>query len=79
MEDSGDGDGDGEVGGASATGAVGGDDHVYQVVGTLQEDHSVKPTWVGDIIPVGSIAYARALLLECILNKHELHTLLHRK
>lgn len=37
---------------APQAGAVGGEDHLYQVVGTLKDARSTKPAWVADIIQV---------------------------
>ena len=35
-----------------AAGAVGGDDNLYHVVGTLKDARSPKPSWVDDVIVV---------------------------
>ena len=34
------------------TGAEGGEDRLYQVVGTLRDPQSIKPAWVTEIIQV---------------------------
>lgn len=47
-----DGDGGDQDQEAPAAGATGGDDHLYQVVGTLKDGQSSKPAWVTDIIQV---------------------------
>ena len=46
-----DGEQDGEAP-LTPAGAVGGEDHLYQVVGTLKDPQSTKPPWVTDIIQV---------------------------
>ncbi len=47
------GDVDGGEGEGPAPGAVSGsDDHLYQVIGTLQDDQSSKPAPVSDIVKV---------------------------
>lgn len=59
-----DGGGDGDEGGEGpAPGAVGGsDDHLYQVIGTVQDDQSSKPVPVSDIIRVRLTTVCRTLL-----------------
>ena len=64
-----DGEGDGEGG---SSGAVGGEDHLYQVIGTLKEEQSTKPTWVSDIIKVSDhfmmvCMESMALALICVV------------
>ena len=50
-----DGDGDDGGGEGPAPGAVGGsDDHLYQVIGTLQDEQTSKPAAVSDIVKVMS-------------------------
>lgn len=46
-----DGEQDSEAPPAQA-GAVGGEDRLYQVVGTLRDPTSIKPAWVTEIIEV---------------------------
>ena len=46
-----DGEQDDEASPAPA-GAVGGEDRLYQVVGTLKDPQSTKPAWVTEIIQV---------------------------
>ena len=59
-----DGGGDGDEGGEGpAPGAVGGsDDHLYQVIGTLQDDQSSKPASVSDIVRVRSTIVCRTMV-----------------
>lgn len=60
-----DGDGDGDGSGEEpAPGAVGGSDsHVYQVVGTLQDEQSSKPAAVSDIVKVKSLPTVDSVLV----------------
>ena len=43
---------DGEQDIEAPAGAVGGEDRLYQVVGTLRDPQSIKPVWVTEIIQV---------------------------
>ena len=43
---------DGDVDEGPAPGVIGGEVHLYQVIGTLQEEQSSKPAWVSDIVKV---------------------------
>lgn len=68
-------DGEQEGGEAAQAGAVGGD-RFYQVIGTLKEPESAKPTWVTEIIQV-SVYLLIQVFMPCkqltstfILNQH---------
>ena len=50
-------EGEQELEQAPAAGTVGGGDNLYQVVGTLKDPHSPKPSWVTDVIVVRMCVY----------------------
>lgn len=47
-----DGEQDGGEAPSAPAGAMGGEDRLYQVVGTLKDPQSIKPAWVTEIIQV---------------------------
>ena len=52
-------DGEQEAAGDVAQSGAAGGEHLYHVVGTLQDPQSAKPSWVTEIIPV-SVIYMHA-------------------